>query len=158
MTIRQGNITRRIVTGHDSDCRSTVLIDEGSTSKPTQMPGLDATLLWCTDRMPVPIDVGTDIEDMGARIVATQPPVNGTRFAVLELAPSARTARFRTDTVGYVVILSGEVDFEVDNETISLRAGDSLVQRGTYHVWSNRGVSAVRVAVVTVEAKPIDIA
>ncbi len=134
-----------------------VLIDGPSAGKPTAMPGLDAALLWCTDRMPAAIDIGVDVEDMGARVVGTQPPPNGTRFAVLELAPGAQTIRYRTDTVGYVVILSGEVDFEVDNDMVTLKAGDSLVQRGTYHVWSNRGTSTVRVAVVTVEAEPLAI-
>jgi mannose-6-phosphate isomerase-like protein (cupin superfamily) len=132
------SVTRRVVTGHDRDKRSRVLIDKPVTDVRAPMPGLSATLLWCTDRMPAAIDIGTDAEDMGQRLVGTQPPPRGTRFAVLELAPGARTVRIRTDTVGYVVILSGEVDFELDSETIMLRAGDCLIQRGTYHVWFNR--------------------
>lgn len=146
-----------MVTGHGADRRSAVLIDAPSTRTANPMPGLEATLLWCTDQMPAAIPIGTNIEDMGDRIVGTQPPPNGTRFAILELAPGAQTVRYRTDTIGYVILLSGELDFEVDNETISMQAGDCLVQRGTYHVWSNGGVSAAKVAVVTVEAEPLDI-
>jgi hypothetical protein len=39
-------------------------------------------LIWSTDRTPADISIGEDVEDLGARIIGTAPPANGTRFAV----------------------------------------------------------------------------
>ena len=63
----------------------------------------------------------------------------------------------RTETVDYVLVLSGEIDMETDDSTISLKAGDILVQRGTNHAWVNRGTEPARVAFVLIDAKPLGI-
>ena len=43
-----------------------------------------------------------------------------------------------TDTVDYIIVLSGEASLELDNhETVLLRAGDTVVQNGTRHAWHN---------------------
>jgi uncharacterized cupin superfamily protein len=40
----------------------------------------------------------------------------------------------RTETVDYIVILSGEIDLELDgNEAVHLKQGDILVQPGGMH-------------------------
>jgi uncharacterized cupin superfamily protein len=40
----------------------------------------------------------------------------------------------RTETVNYIVMLSGEIDLELDgNEAVHLKQGDILVQRGGMH-------------------------
>ena len=63
----------------------------------------------------------------------------------------------RTETIDYVIVLSGEVEMEMDNSTIKLKAGDVLVQRGTNHAWINRGTAPARVAFILVDAKPLGI-
>jgi mannose-6-phosphate isomerase-like protein (cupin superfamily) len=35
--------------------------------------------------------------------------------------------------------MSGEVEMELDDAVVQLKAGDVLVQRGTIHNWVNRG-------------------
>ena len=46
----------------------------------------------------------------------------------------------RSDSVDLIYILSGEIDLELDDgKTVTLRAGDALVQNGTRHAWHNRG-------------------
>ena len=63
----------------------------------------------------------------------------------------------RTETIDYVLVLSGEIDMETDDSTIKLRAGDVLVQRGTNHAWINRGTEPARVAFILIDAAPLGI-
>jgi mannose-6-phosphate isomerase-like protein (cupin superfamily) len=44
-----------------------------------------------------------------------------------------------TDTVDIDVIISGEVDLELDDgQELHLKAGDCVIQNGTRHAWRNR--------------------
>ncbi len=61
----------------------------------------------------------------------------------------------RTDSVDYAVILSGEIDMEMDGTTVHLKGGDVLVQRGTIHNWVNRGTAPCTIAFVLIDAKPV---
>jgi quercetin dioxygenase-like cupin family protein len=63
----------------------------------------------------------------------------------------------RTETIDYVIVLSGEIDMETDDSTIKLKAGDVLVQRGTNHAWINHGTEPVRVAFILIDADPLGI-
>jgi mannose-6-phosphate isomerase-like protein (cupin superfamily) len=61
----------------------------------------------------------------------------------------------RTDSIDYAVVISGEIDMELDdNVVVKLKAGDALVQRGTIHNWVNRGTEDCVIAFVLVSAKP----
>ena len=55
----------------------------------------------------------------------------------------------------YAVVIAGEIDMELDGETVTLKAGDVLVQRGTVHNWINRSKGVAIVAFVLVSAKPV---
>jgi mannose-6-phosphate isomerase-like protein (cupin superfamily) len=44
-----------------------------------------------------------------------------------------------TETVDCVTIVSGEVVAVLESEEVVLKAGETLIQRGTKHSWSNRG-------------------
>jgi len=41
-------------------------------------------------------------------------------------------------TLDYVLVMSGEVTLVLDTEEVHLRAGDTVVQLGGSHAWSNR--------------------
>jgi len=59
-----------------------------------------------------------------------------------------------TDTIDYVVVVSGEVWLELDdNQEVCLQAGDFVVQQGTRHAWRNRGDEPCVLAAVMVGAK-----
>jgi len=45
----------------------------------------------------------------------------------------------KTATLDFCLILEGEATLVLDTEEVQLRAGDSVIQRGTNHAWSNRG-------------------
>ena len=48
--------------------------------------------------------------------------------------------RHRTDTIDLVQILDGEITLTLDGDaSVDLSAGDCVIQRGTWHTWTNRG-------------------
>jgi quercetin dioxygenase-like cupin family protein len=134
-----------------------VLTDGPAANRRISSSGGVSTLIWCTDRTPADIPVGENTEDMGARQLGTPPPPDGTRFTVNDIPPGRIGPMHRTETIDYVIVLSGEIEMEMDNSTIRLKAGDVLVQRGTNHAWINRGTGPARVAFVLIDAKPLGI-
>jgi len=148
---------RRVVTGHDAGNIAKVLIDAPATNAKRPQAGLVSTMMWCTDGAPAAAPVGEQIEDMGARILGTAPPENGSRFIVMEFAPGIASEMHRTETVDYIVMLSGEIEMDMDDSTVKLRAGDIMVQRGTNHAWVNRSKAPARLAIVLLDAQPLGI-
>ena len=157
MTLDKSRPVRRVVTGHDANDVAKVLIDGEAMNKKSSRPGNVSTLIWSTDATPADISVGEDVEDLGARILGTAPPPLGTRFTVNDIAPGNQGVMHRTETLDYVIVLSGELDMEMDDSTVKLKAGDVMVQRGTNHAWVNRGTETARVAFVLIDAKPLGI-
>jgi quercetin dioxygenase-like cupin family protein len=148
---------RRVVTGHDAAHVAKVLGDAPATNAKYPQPGQVSTLMWCTDGAPAKIPIGENPEDMGARILGTAPPRNGTRFTVIDFPPGNAPHMHRTETVDYVIVIEGEIEMDMDASTVKLRAGDILIQRGTNHAWANRGSKRARVAFVLVDAEPLGI-
>jgi quercetin dioxygenase-like cupin family protein len=148
---------RRIVTGHDARNVAKVIIEGPATNAKYPSQGLVSTLIWSTEQTPADIAVGETIEDMGARILGTAPPTNGTRFAVIDFPPGNKPGMHRTETIDYVIVLEGEIEMDMDDSTVKLKAGDVMVQRGTNHAWANRSDKRARVAFVLIDAKPLAI-
>jgi mannose-6-phosphate isomerase-like protein (cupin superfamily) len=144
---------RRVVTGHDATGRAVVKIDEVATNQVSARPGATACVVWTTEGFPVDNNGG---QDQGLRKTGTTLD-NGTVFRILELAPGVSPRNHRTDSIDYAVIMSGEVDMELDDTTVHLRAGDVLVQRGTIHNWVNRGTEPCIIAFVLIAAKPVTV-
>jgi mannose-6-phosphate isomerase-like protein (cupin superfamily) len=48
--------------------------------------------------------------------------------------------QFRTDSIDYAVVMSGEIDMEMDGTVVHLKASDVLVPRDTIHNWVNNGM------------------
>jgi quercetin dioxygenase-like cupin family protein len=148
---------RRIVTGHDSANVAKVLIDGPAGNSRIPMPGLTTTLMWCSYETPAAMPVGEAIEDMGERKLGPQPPPNGSRFAVIDFEPGNKVVMHRTESIDYVIVLSGTIEMDMDDSSVTLNAGDVLVQRGTNHAWANRGSEVARVAFVLIDGKPLGI-
>jgi len=53
----------------------------------------------------------------------------------------------KTRTLDFCLILQGEVTLVLDTEEVALAAGDTVVQRGTNHAWSNRSDKPCRIAI-----------
>jgi quercetin dioxygenase-like cupin family protein len=148
---------RRVVTGHDAGNVAKVLIDAPAANAKYPSPGTVSTMMWCTEGAPAKIPVGETPEDMGARIIGTAPPPNGTRFAVIDFPPGNTPHLHRTETIDYVIVIEGEIAMDMDDSTVTLRAGDVMIQRGTNHAWANRSDKRARVAFVLIDAEPLGI-
>jgi uncharacterized cupin superfamily protein len=44
----------------------------------------------------------------------------------------------KTRSLDFCLVLEGEITLVLDTEAVHLKAGDTVVQRGTNHAWSNR--------------------
>ena len=144
---------RRVVTGHKPDGKATVLIDEISKDHVSFRKGADVWNIWSTKKLPADNDDATD----GAKGVAGTAIKGGSVFRVIEYAPGVIPRNHRTDSIDYAVILKGEIEMELDDECVRLRAGDVLVQRGTIHNWVNRSNETCIIAFVLIDALPATI-
>jgi quercetin dioxygenase-like cupin family protein len=144
---------RRVITGHDASGRATIAIDEVASHMTVGRVGATACNIWTTEGFPVD---NNGHDDAGLRKVGTTLP-GGTIFRMIEFAPGLAPRNHRTDSIDYGVILSGEIDMEVDDSTVHLRAGDVFVQRGTMHNWVNRGTAPCVLAVVLIDARSVEV-
>ncbi|WP_051580543.1 cupin domain-containing protein [Pseudonocardia acaciae] len=143
---------RRVVTGVTGDGRSTIVVDDVPAGRAGHgVPGYVVTDLWRD---------ATGPED------TVGPPPGGSVFRILELPPD-RDWRFdgdgnevippafhTTDSLDYAVVLDGAVWALLDDTEVELHAGDVLVQRGTYHAWSNRSDRPCLLAFVLIAVDP----
>ena len=144
---------RRVVTGHDSSGRAIAQIDEVSQNLRSARPGTTACVVWTSQGFPVD---NNGSADEGLRESGTTLD-NGTVFRILELQPGNTPRIHRTDSLDYAVIMSGEIDMELETGDIThLKAGDVVVQRGTVHNWINRGPGPCVIAFVLIAAKPVE--
>jgi quercetin dioxygenase-like cupin family protein len=169
---------RRVVTGHDQHGRATVIRDDEATCilhRPNR-PGVTLTNLWQADKSPAAMEVQHDPVD-GPLIL--HPPQNGSVFRIVQFDPEdpevlknldgksafaemgaaaniIEDARHpfmhRTDSLDYAVVLSGEIYMMMDDEDYLLKAGDTVVQQGTNHAWSNRGAEPCLIAFILLDA------
>jgi quercetin dioxygenase-like cupin family protein len=142
---------RRVVTGHDANGKAKVLIDEISDNLKNNRPGATSCVVWTTEGFPIDND-GSD--DTAKRASGTT-LASGTVFRVVRFEPGVVPRNHRTDSIDYAVVLDGEIDMDLDGETVHLKAGDVLVQRGTIHNWINRGTTPCTIAFVLIDAKPV---
>lgn len=143
---------RRVVTAHDPNGKAVIWTDDDAANHKFPSDKITSTLMWSTDRTPTDILGG---DDEGARILGSAPPPNGSRFTMMQFFPGNAGHLHRTDTLDYVICLSGEIDMVVDDgKSVTLHAGDVVIQRGTNHAWINRGTEPCRLAVVLIDAMP----
>ena len=144
---------RRVVTGHDESGKAIVKIDEVCSHYREGRPGAMVCNVWTTDTAPAD---NSGQADNGQREGKFTMIDNGTVFRIIEFRPGVQQRIHRTDTIDYIVVMSGEIDMELEaGEEVHLKAGDVMVQRGTVHNWINRGSETCVLAIVLVHAKPV---
>jgi mannose-6-phosphate isomerase-like protein (cupin superfamily) len=144
MTLR----LRRVVTGHDSSGKAIVTIDETARNIVSTRPGVSTCVAWTSEGFPV--DNNGEADEASRKTGTTH--ANGTVFRIIEFAPGNAERNHRTD---YAVIVSGEIDMDLDGTQVHLKAGDAIVQRGTIHNWINRGTEPCVIAFVLIAAHPV---
>lgn len=145
---------RRVVTGHDAQGRACVIIDEKVTNVFSHRPGAHYSVIWSTDTLPANNDGN---EDPSGKPIGTTIP-GGSVFRIVSFAPGVAARNHRTDSIDYAVVMAGEIDMVLDRETVHLKAGDVLVQRGTIHNWVNNGTEPCVIAFALISAKPVTVA
>ena len=129
-------------------------------------PGFASARMWVTDRTPARIKGVRETLDLphtleppvGGSVcrVVTFPPDDVFRgkvgakevqayFAAMG-SPGASTYSTKaphpymqkTRTLDFCLVLEGEITLVLDTDEVDLKAGDTVVQRGTNHAWSNR--------------------
>ena len=143
---------RRVITGHDSKGKAIVKLDEVAKHLVVGRPGATVCNVWTTEGFPANNDGAAD---EGLRKVTTTLP-NGTIFRVIEFAPGVAARNHRTDSIDYITVISGEIDMDLDDSSVHLKAGDVMVQRGTIHNWVNRGPEPCVLSVVLIDAKSVE--
>ncbi len=165
---------RRVITGVDADGKSCIVSDENTPDRFVG-PGNTKCDIWRVSNLPVGYGDGPGLEDG----VVTQPPDGGLVFRVVTFAPDSEWDQSLgyadangqlpgtidaeetggvpgfhvTETVDIVTILSGELVAIMETGETVLRAGDTLVQRGTKHAWSNRTDQPVTLQSIMIAAK-----
>ena len=142
---------RRVVTGHDDQGRAKVLIDEQVKNVISSRPGANSSVIWSSVGFPVNNDGDNDPSHKEIHTTID----NGTVFRVVSFGPGVAARNHRTDSIDYAVVISGEIDMELDIGSVHLKAGDVLVQRGTIHNWVNKGREPCVIAFTLVAAKPV---
>jgi mannose-6-phosphate isomerase-like protein (cupin superfamily) len=171
---------RRVVTGHDESGKSVFVSDEEvAPIQPMLMPSAEFHRLWGGDETPQfpgdgsqpahvtyfpPIggfrfglfslpphdaEAPTDL-DVPAALADMEQGMPGMMRYMDPSDPGMHT----TDTIDFEIVLEGTVTLELDDgATVTLQAGDTVVQNGTRHRWSNPGKTMARLAVFMVGAQ-----
>ena len=143
---------RRVVTGLDAEGRSGVIFD-GAVPDPG---GSGVGLIWRTPAIPG--------DNAGTAEAADRPfdfemmHCGGSDFLVLEYPPGMGGEGpfwHATDTIDYIVVLSGEVVLIVEEGEVACGPGTFIVDRGVLHAWRNDGAVPARIAVVNLPAHPV---
>ncbi len=144
---------RRVVTGHDANGKAIILSDEVIVGPPGMAPGIEGMPLWTTEGFPVSNDGVKDTKDDVAGI--TKP--NGTVFTLVTFGPGCTELPHRTKSLDYGIVLSGEIDMALeDGQSVHLRPGNVVVQRGTVHTWINKGSEPCLLAFSIIDSKPAE--
>lgn len=173
---------RRVVTGHDADGKS-IIVSDGACPASIAIwhPDFSVIDAWRVDALPA--DNASTAEPCGA--VELEPAPTGNLVRIVQFPPdrdyvkgvdvasgfdalgttgSAAGAGYdgaphplmhRTNTVDYIVVISGEVYAVMERGEVLLRPGDVLIQRGTNHAWSNRSDRPCLIVAVLNGARPL---
>ena len=145
---------RRVVTGHDKNGHAMVEIDEIAQNVINNRPGATSTVVWSTQGFPVNNDGFEDPTQSSFKTTID----NGTIFRVVRFEPGVTPRNHRTDSIDYAVVMSGQIDMELDNGVVTtLKSGDVLIQRGTVHNWVNTTQEVCMIAFVLISSKPVSI-
>jgi quercetin dioxygenase-like cupin family protein len=144
---------RRVVTGQDPEAGKSRIVSD-SVIDATARATISIASIWGADEAPRFPDTGAQ-----PRAEAFFPALGGYRFIVINFPPgagmdvpsadpAAKPGMHKTDTVDLKVVLSGEVSLEFDSgETVTLHAGDTMIENGTNHRWFNAGAETASLAI-----------
>ena len=173
---------RRVVVGTDEHGRSTIVSD-GNTETRLVTEAFTRNVIWGATEVPTPVTADNAMTDAALippppagyyYDISTFPPdsewdYEGGYAKALAAAgvgdpdevenahdvdgPGAIPGMHQTDTIDIVTVISGEIWCVVETGETLVKAGDTVVHRGTWHAWRNRSdapctVAALHISVV----------
>ncbi len=140
---------RRVVTGLDATGKSCVISD----ARLDQLPvcATDPTVIWQSDEFPASNAGHAD----GARAFSIDSFKSSNFWVMFSQAPGKPSAWHATDTLDYVVVLSGRVMLELETGGVELGPGDLIVDRGVTHSWCALGDQPAVMLAVVQRAAPV---
>lgn len=170
---------RRVITGHDNDGKSIVVLDgPPACSIGEDVGGLFE--LWNTDGNL--INTKDRIDRADSEIILS-PPRNGSKFRYFQINPTPEgvpmdvmqdmaaeafkkigashhrvdtakhPAMHKTDTIDYIILLKGDVTLILDQEEVDIKPHDVVVQRGTNHAWVNNGNEPALLVAILIDSE-----
>jgi mannose-6-phosphate isomerase-like protein (cupin superfamily) len=151
---------RRLITGEDENGKSYFVEDANTPVRHTSHANTKCDI-WRASGVPVSVH---DMDGMEDRLVHTSPDKGGFVYRLVTFRPDSEwdasegfgdangplrgmvpaeeadgiVGLHYTETVDILTVLSGELTSRMQHGEKVLRAGDTIVQRGTKHMWYNR--------------------
>jgi mannose-6-phosphate isomerase-like protein (cupin superfamily) len=177
---RRPTSVRRVVTGLDPGGRATIVSDGSPTAWIERPTGAMISEIWRVDGLPG----ATSDESPLTNEVVSGPPPRGVVVCVAtfppdsEISPEAAASyaaqmddlygdqatiapgtpavpgMHSTQTIDVMTVVDGELWMVMEDGETCLRAGDSVVQRGTRHAWQNRSTRPATVVTTMMAANP----
>ncbi len=167
--------TRRVVTGISAGGKS-YFVHDGPTPGSLDLGRAINDEIWVDD--PARPDPGSTRDPVESGRFSLEPPTGGSVLRVFSFQAGDRAdmpsteqlaeaaSRFDTGnamepddpgmhttrTIDYGIVLSGEIDLELDEGEVHLAAGDVVVQRATRHAWRNRGNEPCTMAFILISS------
>jgi len=174
---------RRVVTGQDANGKAVIVYDGDAPNvlRPPQRPGTVINTIWAVEGLPVRLDgfretvdrqipIEPPLHGCSFRINEYSPEAgwignidraaaqaNFAAMGATHAADSSDKPRHplmhRTQSLDFAIVVSGEIYLVLDDSETLLRVGDTVIQCGTNHAWSNRSDKPCRMAFVMLGAE-----
>jgi Cupin domain len=173
---------RRVLVGVDDHGRSTIVSD-GNTETRLATEAFTRNVIWGGEVVPSPVMAENAVKDAATippppagyyYDISTFPPDSewdyeggygkalaqagvGDPDAVQQAhdagGPGVIPGMHQTNTIDIVTVISGEIWAVVETGETLVKAGDTVIQRGTWHAWRNRSnapctVAALHISVI----------
>jgi len=138
---------RRVVIGIDTDGKSCIQIDG-----PVPALSNSSDLIWRTATVPAD---NSGQRDMASSYTMEMLHDGGSNFMLVTFPPHMGPYMHATDTLDYLVVLSGQIVLQLEADEVVLHPGDLVVDRGVIHAWRNDTDQPATMVSVTVPAKPV---
>lgn len=138
---------RRVVTGLNAKGQSCVIIDG-----PVPQLGRASDLIWRSATVPAD---SSGSEDMAAAFTMDMLHDGGSNFMFVTFPPGMGPFMHATDTLDYLVVLSGQIVLQLETEEVVLSPGDFIVDRGVIHAWRNDTAEPASMVSITLPAMPV---
>lgn len=124
----------RVVTGVNAEGRS-IISSAGPPPTILDIEGGGMEELWMIEAFPHTLDEALNRADRPGYSGAMDGP--GAWFRIVTFAPHSSYPMHQTQTLDFVVVLSGSIRLIMEEGEVTLTPGDSVVQRDTLHAWAN---------------------